>query len=81
MYAEYRVPGMKVTISCPTLRKDNLDANRKLSEVTYKLKRSGISIIDHNNIFGEHLGGKGLHLNGMGVRTFATNLIAFVKGL
>ena len=81
LYAEYRVPGMIVTISCPTFRKDNSGANRKLCEVTYKLKRSGISIIDHDNITGEHLGGKGLHLNRKGVGTIAKNLIAFVKGL
>ena len=78
LYAEYRVPSMKVTISCPTV---NLNANRKLLEVNYRLKRSGISIIDHDNIFEEHLGGKGLHLNGNGVRTFAKNFIAFVKDL
>ena len=81
MYAEYRVPGMKVTISCPTLRKDNAHACEKLADVTNKLKRSGISIIDHENITDEYLGRKGLHLNGKGVVELAKNFIAFVKDL
>ena len=81
LYAEYRVPGMKVTISCPTFRKDNAHANKILADVTKMLKRSGMSIIDHDNITDEHLGGKGLHLNAKGIGTLAKNFIAFVKGL
>ena len=79
-FAEYKVPGIKVVISCPTIRTDNLTANRKIIEVRKKLIGNGVNIISNENITSVHLGKKGLHLNNRGVVRLAMNLIACIKG-
>lgn len=79
-FAEYKVPGIKVFISCPTIRTDNLTANRKIIEVRDKLIGNGVNIISNENITSVHLGKKGLHLNNRGVVRLAMNLIACIKG-
>ena len=80
-FAEFRVPGLNVVISCPTVRTDNLAANRKILELRKKLISEGVNIISNENISAAHLGKKGLHLNKHGVSRLAMNLIACIKGL
>ena len=41
-YAEKKVPGMQVTLSCPTMRTDNGLANIKIIHLRNRLKRNGI---------------------------------------
>ena len=80
-YAESKVPGMGVAISCPVVRRDNSLANVKQVQLKNRLKRSGTTIIDNDNITYDHLGKKGLHLNNRGTGKLAMNMIAFIRGL
>ena len=80
-YAECKIPGMKVTLSCPIVRTDNKLANEKILHVRNKLKRNGIDIIENSNITSEHLGRKGLHMTPKGTGRLAMNLIAYIQRL
>ena len=80
-YAESKVKGMDVTISCPPVRSDNGIANVKLVHIRNQLKRNGYKIIENDNITYEHLGKKGLHLNSRGTGRLAMNMIACIKRL
>ena len=80
-FAEYKVPGINVAISCPTIRTDNGAANKKLVELREILKNAGYTIITNDNIMFKHLGKKGLHLNQHGVKQLAVNMIAFIRNL
>ena len=65
-YVESKLPKCVVYISSPTVRTDNLKANTILKNVTGKLKRLQIPIMDNSNIQPEQLGKKGSHLNSRG---------------
>ena len=80
-FSESKVPGLKVTISCPMIRRDNKWANAKLIQVTDRLKKSGLSIIENDTITHKHLSQKGLHLNQSGTKQLASNVIGFIKGI
>ena len=80
-YAESKVPGMKVIISCPVVRSDNKLANMKILHVRNKLKRDGIKIINNENVTYDHLGRRGLHLNRKGTSRLAMNMIACIQRL
>ena len=80
-FAESQVPGIKVTLSCPTLRTDDGLANAKLVQVKNRLKRSGVSIIDNERISYDDISLKGLHLKPSGTRKLAGNMIAHMKRL
>ena len=80
-FAESKVPGIQVTISCPTVRTDNSVANAKLSQLNNRLKRSGLSIIQNDDITKDHLGKRGLHLKPIGTKSLAVNMITFMRGL
>ena len=76
-----KLPSCKVSISCPTMRLDNRKANLTLLHLNGHLKSLSIDIIDHSNIKSFHLARKGLHLNDRGVRQFASNIIAHMRGV
>ena len=80
-FAESSVPGIDVVLSCPTVRRDNGLANAKLVQVKNRLKRSGLNIIDNDNILYDDLSRKGLHLKPPGTRKLAANMIAYVRSL
>ena len=80
-YAEYKVRGLKVTLSCPAVRSDNGLANAKLIHLRNKLKRNGFNIISNENITLEHLGRGGLHLNRRGTARLAMNMISHIQRL
>ena len=75
------LPGVKVYLSCPTLRFDNGLANSVLREVTEKLKLSFEDIIVNDNINRDCLGQKGLHLNEKGSGRLAMNFISLMRRL
>ena len=81
MFVECQVPGVKVTISCPIIRRDDDTANIKVIHLRQMLRLSGLDIITNDNITYDHLGKKGLHLTGKGVGRLAMNMIAFIKHL
>ena len=80
-FAEYKVPGINVILSCPTVRSDNMRANAIILDVRKRLLEIGFNIISNENITNVHLGKKGLHLSLHGVKRLAMNLIACIQGL
>ena len=80
-FAEYKVPGINVILSCPTVRSDNRRANAIIMDVRERLLENGYNIISNENITNVHLGKKGLHLSLHGVKRLAMNLIACIQGL
>ena len=80
-YIEKSLPSCNVIISLPTIRTDDKKANTILTNLNYKLKRSGHRFMDNTNIKAFQLGRKGLHLNNYGIKRIATNIISLIKRL
>ena len=80
-FAEEKVAGLDVLISCPTLRLDDNLANVKLRYLRNRLKRSGMKIISNDNIASDHIGSKGLHLNKKGTANLASNFCRCIQYL
>ena len=80
-FSEDKVPNVKVTISCPILRTDNAVANNKQIQLKNRLMRSGLAIIVHDDIVGDDLGRKGLHLKPSGSRKLAKNIIDYLRNV
>ena len=72
---------MGVKSSYPVLRMDNNEANYALEELRAKLREIDIPCIENSNINNEHLGKRGLHLNGKETGRLAMNFISFVRQL
>ena len=80
--AESSVPGIKVSLSPPTVRSDDGLANAKLQQVRNRLKRSGVCILDNNNIVLSDISKfGGLHLKPSGTKKLAANMIAYMRSL
>ena len=75
------MPGVKVTLSCPIVRRDDGRANAKMIHLRSMLKTSGLDIITNENIGFEHLGKRGLHFTQEGNRCFNSNLAKYLKRL
>ena len=80
-FVKLRVPNCKVIISRPIKRHDNDNASRVIEEVNAQFQKLTIDMIGNENIEKKHLGKRGLHLNGFGLKTFAQNLIAGIRKL
>ena len=73
-YVESLVPGVKVMLSCPIVRKDDGIANAKVIHIRSMLRASGMEIITNENIGFGLLTTRGLHLSNQGNRCFTANL-------
>ena len=73
--------GSEVIISYPVLRLDNEKANYAMEELRSKLRELNMPCIENSNINSDHLGKRGLHLNGKGSGRLAMNFISFVRHL
>ena len=80
-FAESKVPGIMVIFSCPILRTDNSIANAKQIQLKHRLKRSGLDIIENDDIKCEDLGKKGLHLKPSGSTKLAKNILQYLKNI
>ena len=82
-YAESIVPGIRVFISCPIVRRDDKSANMKVISVRAKLRAAKINdLITNENIGMDLLGKRGLHLSfHKGVGSLAKNMIEHLKSL
>ena len=80
-HVELKLPSCTVYISTPTIRTDNHKFNVILQNLTEKLKRLCIPLMDNSNIEPEQLGQKGLHLNGWGNSKMALNIISLIRRL
>ena len=78
-HIEHYLTGCKVIISYPVLRLDNNTANSALYDLRLKLQELDIPCIENDNIKSEHLGKRGLHLNGRGKGRLAMNFISFIR--
>ena len=81
LFAEARVPGIIVLISCPIVRRDNDKANIKALHLRHKFRTSGLNAVTNERVTYDHLGGKGLHLSKRGIAWFAMSLIDHIKRL
>ena len=73
-FIKLRVPNCNVIISRPIKRHDNDNASRVIEEVNVQFQKLTIDMIENENIEKKHLGKRGLHLNGFGLKIFAQNL-------
>lgn len=81
-YIEGKVPGIKVIISQPIMRDDNDPlACLRVSQLITELSGLDIKQMVNTNIVRNHIGKKGLHLNGYGTAKCAMNIISLIKGL
>ena len=56
---------------------DNRKANT--GNVNTKLVKLGVTLLDHSNILCNDLGGKGLHLDDVGIKKLALNIISLIR--
>ena len=77
-YIEHILPAVKVFISCPIIRADNIRANHVLRQLDKDLKLY-CDVVDNDEIDDSCLGQKGLHLNAKGSTRLATNFISQMK--
>ena len=81
-HIEFVLPNVKVYLSCPVLRVDNVKANLSLVALGKKLKFNFPSnIIVNDNIDITCLGRKGLHLNPKGSGRLAINFLSLMRRL
>ena len=75
------LPCSKIIISLPIVRADNSRSTAIQKIFKTKLQRLLHPCLDNSNIGLSHLGKKGLHLNTVGTRMMARNLISLIKQL
>ena len=78
-HVENAVPGIHVVISKMNIRSDNRKANTMLGNVNMKLVKLGVTLLDHSNILFSDLGRKGIHLNDVGIKKLALNIISLIQ--
>lgn len=76
-YVESKLPGVKVTLSCPVIRIDNSKARLTLLQLRSKLEKLEVPLIKNENIDVDCLGRGGLHLNEKGYKKLAMNFITY----
>ena len=75
-----RLPNCKVVFSTPVMRTDNGKATLAIKKLNQILHEDiAVDLVNNNNIKEEHLGRKGLHLNGKGIGRLAINFISKIK--
>ena len=80
-FAESKVKNIKVTFSCPIIRTDNAIANAKQIQLKNRLKRSGLDVIENDDITEDDLGKKGLHLKPSGSTKLAKNILQYLRSV
>ena len=84
MLKEYiisKLPSCKLIFSSLITRHDNANAQLVVVNTNKKLNHLNCQIIDNSNITNEHIGKKGLHMNGRGTSRLAMNFINVLKQL
>ena len=80
-YIQETLPNVKIIISEPIMRTDNLKANAVINQLVRKLEHSDVSLLVNCNINESHLGRKGLHLNARGNGRLALNIMLLISQL
>ena len=71
----------RVIFSMPVIRYDHPKATVTIKQLQGRLKISGMEIINNENVSGDMLGRKKLHLSGKGTRQLAMNIIQTLQAL
>lgn len=79
-FIEATLPSVKIFVSCPVVRTDNMRANLTLRHLD-KMFKSMYNFINNDNIDNTCLGKKGLHLNPKGSGRLAMNYISLMRHL
>ena len=80
MFIKQELPSCQVFLSAPVLRTDNRKAQLTLKNLEILMKEFD-KVIFHENIDGNCLGGKGLHLNPKGSGRLAINYLSQIRRL
>ena len=80
-HIETILPKATVIISQPIVRIDDAKASLTVRHLIDKVKMLDCKILDNSNINYDHLGNKGLHLNGRGTGRLAMNIISLMRQL
>jgi len=80
-YIKNILPSVNITVSAPIIGSDNGKANLTIINLASLIQKSGMDTMDNSNIHCEHLGKKGLHLNGKGTGRLAMNTINLIRKL
>ena len=80
-YTRNILPNSKLILSLPTLRTDSTIANAVIVNLKVKVKKLGYVLLENSNINEFHIGKKGLHFNGHGIRRMAKNIISLTQQL
>ena len=80
-YIKSLVPDVKMTVSCPIVRKDDTAVNIKVIHIRSLLRTSGIELMTNENIGPEHIAKRGVHLNQGGTWQLAKNFIQYLQSL
>ena len=70
-----------IILSLPLVRSDNKTAAAVQKNLNVKMRKLFYPFLDNSNITHDHLGKKGLHLNGHGTKKMARNIICLIKRL
>ena len=80
-HIEIALPNSKIILSLPTMRTDNNKANVIIRNQKKKAYNLPYTSMENENINEIHIGHKGLHLNGHGIKNMAKNIISLAKHL
>ena len=80
-YIKFKLPNCQLFFSAPIVRRDDQKAAKVVAEVIQKMNHLQTPFISNNNIGGEALGKKGLHMNNRGTTKLAVNFIEILKVL
>lgn len=75
------LPSVRIFISCPVIRMDDMKANKTLRDLRSHLICNENDLVDNDNVDSSCLGKKGLHLNPKGSGRLAINYISLMRRL
>ena len=80
-HIEIALPNSKIILSLPTMRTDNNKPNVIIRNLKKKAYNLPYTLMENENINEIHIGHKGLHRNGHGIKKMAKNIISLAKHL
>ena len=81
LHIESILPNVKVYLSCPLYRFDNVKAGMTLMSLKHKMKDFFTDTISNDNVDNSCIGRKGLHPNSKGTGRLAMNFISLMRHL
>ena len=75
----YTQGDVRAIFSMPTIRQDKAKPTLTIKHLQTKFRNSNLLYIDNENIQKEHLSRRQLHLNDIGTKLLASNIINYLK--